>query len=226
MREHVVLDNPVWNALGSRQRDMAQCNGAARRYDREVTPLVGLERTDVAAFADLRAMVEPAEVVGLVRAAPYSVPQGWTVMREITIDQMICDAVPGATDIELIALGLADAPEMLDLAKATEPGPFRAGTVRMGRYRGIRDADGRLMAMAGERMRLDAFTEISGVCTWPEFRGRGLAKALVSALAVEIANEGRTPFLHVKTDNAARLLYEKLGFRVRTQVHFKVIAAA
>lgn len=226
MREHLVLDNPVWNALGSEQRDMAQCSGAARRYDREVTPLVGLERMDVAAFADLRAMVEPAEVVGLVRAEPYSVPPGWTVMREIIIDQMICDAVPGATDIELIGLGPADAPEMLDLAKATEPGPFRAKTVRMGRYRGIRDADGRLMAMAGERMRLDAFTEISGVCTWPEFRGRGLAKALVSALAMEIAKEGRTPFLHVKTDNAARSLYEKLGFRVRTQMHFKVIAAA
>ncbi len=113
---------------------------------------------------------------------------------------------------------------MVALATATEPGPFRAGTIGMGRYFGLKTDDGRLMAMAGERMRLDGFVEVSAVCTWPEFRGRGLAKTLVSAVAAMIAAEGSVPFLHVKTENEGAIaLYEKLGFRKRARLVFKVM---
>ena len=113
---------------------------------------------------------------------------------------------------------------MLALAQATEPGPFLPNTIRMGRYLGIREDDGRLAAMAGQRLNLDGFHEVSAVCTWPEFRGRGYAKILIETLAAEIFAEGSTPILHVKTENAAKSLYEKLGFRVRRAVWFTVIA--
>lgn len=130
-------------------------------------------------------------------------------------------ATPDAVPVQLTA---ADAEEALELATATEPGPFRAGTVGMGRYFGLRAEDGRLMAMTGERMRLGNLTEVSAVCTWPEFRGRGLAKALVSHVSALIAAEGRVPFLHVKTENTPAIaLYEKLGFAVRKQVTFTVV---
>ena len=113
------------------------------------------------------------------------------------------------------------------MATATEPGPFRAGTLGMGRYFGLRADDGRLMAMTGERMRLGQLTEVSAVCTWPEFRGRGLAKALVAHVSALIAGEGRVPFLHVKTENAAAIaLYEKLGFVVRRELTFTVVRPA
>ena len=126
--------------------------------------------------------------------------------------------------VEPVRLTTRDAPEMLELATATEPGPFRAGTIGMGRYFGLRAEDGRLMAMTGERMRLDRLTEVSAVCTWPEFRGRGLAKALVSYVAGLIVAEGRVPFLHVKTENAAAIsLYERLGFSARQQLDFTVV---
>ena len=113
---------------------------------------------------------------------------------------------------------------MLALATATEPGPFGPETYRMGRYYGIRSDDGRLVAMAGERLRLNGFTELSAVCTLPEFQGHGYARALVTELATDTLSEGAVPFLHVKTENGAKALYEKLGFRVRHSIQLTVIS--
>ena len=110
------------------------------------------------------------------------------------------------------ALGAGDVPEMLELAAVTEPGPFFARTIELGLYLGIRDG-GRLVAMAGERMLLDDYTEISAVCTAPSHQGRGYARSLMAALMHKVLDEGREPFLHVKQENGARLLYERLGFR-------------
>jgi predicted GNAT family acetyltransferase len=112
---------------------------------------------------------------------------------------------------------------MLALAALTQPGPFLPETYRMGRYYGIRSSDGRLAAMAGERLRSDGFTELSAVCTHPEFQGRGYARALVSALASQALSEGAVPFLHVKTENGAKALYEKLGFSVRRSIRLTAI---
>ncbi|WP_374622910.1 GNAT family N-acetyltransferase [Devosia sp.] len=226
MIDATQLDNPVWSALCSGQAHMARVNGLARRYAPEVTPLAGLREMSPRAFSDLRAMTETGEVVGLVNAAPFAVPSGWTVMREIVIAQMLCTLAPPSTAEGFVELAEGDVPDMVEIVAATEPGPFRPGTIGMGRFIGYRSPEGRLMAMAGERMRLDGATEISAVCTWPEFRGRGLARSLVTRLAADIHAQGRLPFLHVKTDNAARQLYESLGFAVRGPVHFKVLAAA
>ena len=114
-------------------------------------------------------------------------------------------------------------PEMLALALVTEPGPFSEGTIRMGRYFGVRSDEGRLIAMAGERLKLANYTEISAVCTDPAFRGRGYARALVAGLAAQALAEGCRPFLHVKTENGARGLYEALGFRLRRAINLTVL---
>jgi len=123
----------------------------------------------------------------------------------------------------IVPLGDADAPEMLALAHLTEPGPFLERTHAMGRFLGVR-IDGRLAAMAGERMRLPGYTEVSGVCTHPEFRGRGLARRLSAAVAAAIEARGDRAFLHAWRSNAAAIaLYESLGFELRSEVNVAVL---
>jgi predicted GNAT family acetyltransferase len=223
------LDNPVWAALTTRQAALARTSGLARRYASDVSPLSGLSEPTPTAFADLSALVGPEEHVGLMTAEPQPVPRDWQVSRSRPIEQMICTELmvySGLTRTSFstpVALGAADVPEMLALAAATEPGPFLPETIRMGRYVGTRSGDGRLMAMAGERLKLNGFTEISAVCTHPEFRGQGHARALVEFLVAKIFAEGNVPFLHVKEENGAKLLYEKIGFRVRRTMQLTVI---
>ncbi|MEI9852841.1 MAG: GNAT family N-acetyltransferase [Sphingomonas sp.] len=121
-------------------------------------------------------------------------------------------------------LGDADAPEMLALATLTEPGPFHAHTHSLGDFVGIR-VGGRLAAMAGERMKLPGFTEVSAVCTHPDFRGRGYAGALMRVVIGGILARGETPILHsYATNRHAIALYESLGFRTRAELVFTVLA--
>lgn len=224
MADLTLLDDPAWNALTGEHAGLALRNGRAARYLVELSPLAGLQAYDEAAFADLRPLVGPEETIGLVSAQQYPVPSDWEVLQVVPVFQMVCEKLLVAPGVEPVRLGATDAEEMLELATATEPGPFRAGTIDIGRYFGLRSEDGRLMAMTGERMRLDGLTEVSAVCTWPEFRGRGLAKALVAHVSALIAAEGRMPFLHVKTENVAAIaLYEKLGFSARKQLEFTVV---
>ncbi len=116
-----------------------------------------------------------------------------------------------------------DAPEMLVLASLTEPGPFLARTHRMGRFLGIR-RNGRLAAMAGERMRFPGHTEVSGVCTHPDFRGQGLARRLSAAVTAAIQQRGDRAFLHVWATNATAIaIYRGLGFEVRAEVSVAVL---
>ena len=224
MTDFSGLDDPAWHALTTDHAALGQRNGAAARYRTELSPIGGLARYDAEAFAELRPLVAPEEAVGLVSATQYDVPADWEVLQAVPVFQMVCETLSAPLEVVPVQLTVADAEAALELATATEPGPFRAGTLGMGRYFGLRSADGHLMAMTGERMRLGQLTEVSAVCTWPEFRGRGLAKALVSYVSALIASEGRVPFLHVKTENAAAIaLYEKLGFNVRKELTFTVV---
>jgi predicted GNAT family acetyltransferase len=126
---------------------------------------------------------------------------------------------PSFTTIDepaLRLLGPDDVGEVLALVELTRPGPFAERTMEMGRYWGHLDEHDRLLALAGERLHLDGYTEISAVCTHPDARGRGLASALTRQVALGILERGETPFLHVAvTNDAARLVYERLGFRLR-----------
>jgi len=137
---------------------------------------------------------------------------------------MVCAEPPAEAEAPagLVELGETDVAEMLALTELTQPGPFGPRTIDLGRYIGVR-ADGRLAAMAGERLRPEGHTEISAVCTHPDFTGRGYAKALMLLLMADAARAGRRPMLHVKTENGAKVLYERLGFSVRRAVRLTVI---
>jgi ribosomal protein S18 acetylase RimI-like enzyme len=219
-----ALDNPIWFALTTEHRLLARSHGLARRYPPDVSPLAALLDPTNDAFADLRRPVSAGEHVALFTAGSLEVPGGWQVDRSQWIDQMICEASLVPPPVAPVPLGTTDVPEMLELTAATEPGPFLPQTIQMGSYFGIRASDGRLVAMAGERLQSDAFAEISAVCTHPEFRGRGYARDLTTFLAARILAAGKTPFLHVKSENGAKVLYEKIEFRLRAAIRLTVIS--
>lgn len=221
------LDNPVWFALNSGHEALARRSGLARRYPGDVSPLAGIAKPTAAAFSDLANLLAIDEHIALVNADPLDLPAGWQVARTSPLEQMVCTEMTKPASVLPIQLGPADVPEMLALTAATEPGPFLPLTIRMGRYFGIRSEDGRLAAMAGERLKPDGFTEISAVCTDPEFRGRGYGRRLVSSLAGMIMAESRIPFLHVLPENnGAKSVYEKVGFRLRHTMCLAVIGRA
>ncbi|GAB2840376.1 hypothetical protein GCM10027277_04160 [Pseudoduganella ginsengisoli] len=221
-----VLDNPVWHALVSAHRGMAQVNGLAARYRNNISPLAGLREPTRQALDDLRALAQPGEELWLLSDKPLDLPPGWREVRARYIDQMISTGEPPRPASSFLELGDADVADMAALVELTKPGPFERHTRDMGTYLGVRDPDGRLVAMSGQRMNLTRYREISAVCSHPDARGRGLTAPLMADLMARIYQEGKTPFLHVKTENAgAKKVYEKLGFKVRRAIYFSVIAA-
>jgi predicted GNAT family acetyltransferase len=226
---HAGLDRPVWTALTTRQAHLGHGNALARRYDPEVAPFAALESDSSAAFHALHQLLQPDEQVSLLSVAPLTPVDALRMTQHGTLLQMVAthreaeaEAGAGAGSTgqqEVIRLAVADVHDMLDLVGRTQPGPFRERTIEMGRYFGIRD-QGRLVAMAGERMCFDGYVEISAVCVDEAWRGKGLAARLMRVVHKEIAQRGMTPFLHVFADNRSAIgLYECLGFEVRRTFH-------
>jgi ribosomal protein S18 acetylase RimI-like enzyme len=214
-----VLDNPVRSALTGPHARFAERHGQVLRYPAEIGPFLALpDRPDEAAWRDLAEFVGPgAEVV--VTGGTVKPPADWEILAEFPAVQMVDDGIDAAHDDEAVRLGPDDVPEMLDLVERTQPGPFRQRTVELGTYLGIR-RDGKLAAMAGERMRPPGWTEISAVCTDPAYRGQGLGGRLVRAVAAVIKERGDIPFLHATATNPAVSLYESVGFRVHRRPVF------
>ena len=223
--DDAVLDNAVWHALNGRHAHLAESYGAARRYPTEVAPFGAVGALDAGGWADLAAAAragspdDPVTAV-LFRAGLGEPPPGWTEAFGGDARQMVLDALAPAPIPPTRPLTAADVPQMLDLVERTRPGPFRTRTIELGGYHGVFDGD-RLVAMAGERLRVPGFTEVSAVCTDPDARGRGLASGLSTVVARAILDRGETPFLHHAVGNdAARRVYEELGFRDRAGVRF------
>lgn len=210
------LDRPAWTALATRHAALAEGGPLARRYRPGLAAFAAMADEDDEARHALAALVGPGESVVLAQAGPVVLPAALVTLSTAEAVQMLADVPPPAPDDPRIRpLGPGDMPEMLELASLTRPGPFAPGALSLGRFWGIR-LDGRLAAMAGERMAQPGFTELSGVCTHPDFRGRGLARALSLFVAARIAEAGATPYLHAYAGNAAAIrLYETIGFRLR-----------
>lgn len=219
------LDRPVWASL-LHAPQLAEGGDLARRYRRDVNLFACARDDDGASLAALASLVGAGEAIYLAQVPPVQVPPGLQLMRSAQGVQMLAlrPIAPEDGQEAVVVLGDADAPEMLALAQLTEPGPFLPRTHTMGRFVGVR-IQGRLAAMAGERMRFAGATEVSGVCTHPDFRGRGLARRLSSVVAHAIQQRGDQAFLHAwVTNRAAIALYEGLGFQTRTEVQVAVLA--
>jgi ribosomal protein S18 acetylase RimI-like enzyme len=220
------LENPAYAALSSVHSRFAQRRGRTLRYDPEVAPFVALPSD--ASSADWRDAVEllpPGAMAATVHDGS-ALPQSLTVTRTFDLVQMIGEHAGGIRDPEALTLGSSDVPEMLELVRLTEPGPFFQRTIELGSYVGIR-RDGALAAMAGERMRFEGWTEISAVCTAPGQRGGGLASRLIGTLVADIHARSERVFLHVLTANTSAIrLYEELGFRPRRSRTISVVKRA
>ena len=216
------LNNPVWHALNSFHRHLALYGEIAARYQTDTFSVAAMPENTISGFNDLENMVAADETLFIVGDLPQNL-QGWQVLRSAHAPQMICQDLKPAARIETVKLSKQDVPEMLELIALAQPGPFLTRTIEMGNYYGIRQ-DGKLVAMAGERLHLTGFCEISAVCTHPDHRGRGYAGALTTRVAQGILDRGELPFLHLAADNHnAMRLYQKLGFRLRTEIELFAI---
>ncbi|MGW3103871.1 GNAT family N-acetyltransferase [Streptomyces sp. NPDC001100] len=215
-----LLDNPARAALTGPHAHFAERRGRILRYPVDVSPWLALpDEPDADDWADVAALAGPGAEIPLL-GFRGRVPDDWEITFDIDGVQMVDDGLAAAPDPEAVLLGPADVPEMLDLVERTRPGPFLPRTVELGTYLGIRRG-GALVAMAGERLRLPGWTEISAVCTDPSVRGQGLASRLILAVAHGIRERGETPFLHTGAGNTTAIrLYESLGFRLRRTTAF------
>jgi predicted GNAT family acetyltransferase len=209
----VILNNPAWAALTTKQAHLRQGERLAFRYHPDTAPFAAVASETREAFQELGQLLLPHETVALQTLDPLPSMEAVQAERIGVIRQMVAERPPSnSTSDDIVRLNDSHAEEMLELAQRTKPGPFGKRTHETGNYIGIRD-HGCLIAMAGERMRLDGFVEISAVCVDAEYRGRGLAGRLMNVLSREIGERGDTPFLHVFDDNhSAVALYERLGF--------------
>jgi predicted GNAT family acetyltransferase len=229
-----LLDNPIYHALGHAHAHLALGDEFARRYPTAIGPLAGIRSPNSECIAALPTLAEPGDTMVLFLDAPISVPPSLALVREGSLDQMLCpidspDAAQALTrplpaGTILRQLTSADYPAMVELAHLTEPGPFRHRTAKLGDFFGILQGP-RLLAMAGERTRVpktteSGFTEVSGVCTHPDARGRGYAHTLIARVHQQIRARGDIPYLHSWSSNTSAIaVYQRLGYSLRRRFH-------
>lgn len=217
-----MFENPIWHALKTRQRALGRFAGAACKYEMDVAPFAAITEHGEEASRQLLSLLAPGEIVYMMGAAPVEVP-GLVVKGTLAGVQMVLAAradAPSAPLTGIERLSCANAEEMVELTTIAFPGYFRIRTCEMGAYYGIRK-DGRLVSMAGERFAFDRYVEISGVCTHPEYTGKGYAAGLIGRLLLNHRRDGWLSCLHLSAANKrAKDLYERLGFFVNREVNF------
>ncbi|HVZ66114.1 MAG TPA: GNAT family N-acetyltransferase [Lacunisphaera sp.] len=218
------LENIIWQAFAGPQARFTVGTERIRRYAPGFSPIIGAVDPARPDFTALAPFCQPGEhfYCGGWRETP---PAGWTVEEESTMCRLVWAGDSQAADeaVDARPLEPRHAAPALALAELTHPGPFGPRTLELGDYFGFFEGD-RLVAMAGERMNAGRYREISGVCTHPDFQGRGYARRLMSKLLHRQLARGEVPFLHVMSANTrARGLYERLGFRVHCEVVVRVV---
>lgn len=219
-----LLDRPVWNALNTRWAPLALGKPSALRVLPDYGPFAASVDDAPASLEALAELVGQRGETWLVETHAPPSPPGCAIVRRVELLQMVAPRLTQSNArIDFVDLGDADAPEMIGLALHTKPGPFLLRTHRYGGFIGVRDS-GRLVAMAGTRMKLPGYAEVSAVCTHPDYRGRGYAGALMRVVCQRMLDAGDTPILHTYAANTgANALYESLGFTVRAPITLTVL---
>lgn len=220
-----LLDNIFWHTMRGAHARYSLGGSVARRYGPGFSPIVAFaepQRPDFAALAPHCAAGEHFYCDGWSGAAEAE----WQIDSEATMLKMVWDHTSPSDDAapDAVPLDPSHAAQALKLAKLTRPGPFGPRTIELGDYFGVFE-NNRLIAMAGERTQAGRMREISGVCTHPDFQGRGIARRLVLKLIHRELLRGETPFLHVMGNNKhACKLYERMGFRTYRESVVRVVS--
>ena len=225
--EH-VLDNPVWNALISGNKLLCYGSGQVKYFDKDVSPFAGFDEISNEKFDLLHDLLPYKRPALIVSPMEIIVPGNWKILAVVTGLQMVHNAESnvGAVNITPVPLTHEHAPEMLSLAKLTNPGPFELNTIAFGHYYGIFN-EVKLAAMAGQRMHVFNYAEVSAVCTHPDYTGKGYARQLLIHQINRIRAASNIPFLHVRNDNERAIaLYKSMGFVTRKEIHFYAIVKA
>jgi predicted GNAT family acetyltransferase len=217
------LSNPAWESLCSRQKHFNMGDEQVRFYPPDVSPFLALKNWDK---KDLQTLLEraPERSFSMVVEKEVQLPPSFDIIFATPLFQMVCKnpETSNTAGVDIHDLSYEHVPQMLALTAMTKPGPFYEKTIDFGNYIGIFDKD-KLVAMAGERMKLTGFTEVSAICTHPDHLGKGYASQLFSKASERIVAEGCLPFLHVRTDNQRAIrIYEKFGFNIRSEMFFTV----
>jgi ribosomal protein S18 acetylase RimI-like enzyme len=221
------LDNPIWTALTTKQAALAHSGALARRFPPEMTLLGALAANTPMAFDSLAQLVQ-RDAVTLYFTSPPNLPGGWEIVRAVELRQMVLEtptaSAPDDGAPEVVELTPSDVPEMSAVYVATRPGRTLCPKIqKLGTFVGVRDQS-RLAAMAGLRLHIAGYREITTVATLPEFEGRGYATALVRALVERIRGRGERPFLTVRTDNDRAVdIYKRMGFAERTRLYSQTV---
>lgn len=215
------LDNPAWWALTGVQQPFATGASYVKRYQRGILPFAAYDHTSPQSIVELDNWLQRGEVFFLIGALP-ALPAHWTLLKELPCAQMILqsDIALLENKVSLTALTASHSIELFNLIQLVQPGYYEPDTHQLGNYYGIFQED-KLVAVAGERMRMEQLTEISAICTHPDYTGRKYAQHLITHLCNTNLSAGNIPFLHVlQTNQRAIWLYEYLGFTTRRMISF------
>jgi predicted GNAT family acetyltransferase len=222
-----LFANPVWHALQTKHRRFAMSAGDACRYPADVAPFAAVAAPSSIALQQLHSLLEPGESVWLIGESYPHVPElsfeeTLGCLQMLLPEEVIPPDPTSDHAMEVARLSDVNASEMVALTDIAFPGFFRQRTCEMGSYYGVRSglrSDGELIAMGGERLMLDGYSEISGVCTHPAHRGKGLAASLIWQLVRNHRRDGLVSWLHVGSANHRAVeLYRRVGFKVVREV--------
>ncbi|MFD0764666.1 GNAT family N-acetyltransferase [Mucilaginibacter lutimaris] len=214
-----VLDNPIYNALSGGNNHLSAGEDNVLHFRRDVAPFAGLNEFTDENFGALQHQITDGGPYVFFSPNEITFPEPWEVVKAFEMKQMVYDGPMPEVDssVQITDLGEEYIPEMIALTQLTAPGPFLQRTIEFGEYTGI-FADGKLVAMAGQRMQPLPYVEISAVCTHPDHLGKGYAGLLLNEQIRRIMAVDKIPFLHVLKDNPAVRVYERVGFKSRKQI--------
>ena len=217
-----LLDNPIWNALQTKHQAYATGTPVIKRYPREMLPFLACQNPAASKLNDIEPWLATDEKLFIVGEIP-PLPSNWMLTKQLDCVQMVCEDQKNIfrQDVHITRISGTENDELIQLIDMVQPGYFFKDTILSGRYFGIKE-EKKLVAVAGERLRIPGFTEISAVCTHPSFRGKGYAQMLVTHLIRLNHQEGTIPFLHVLENNTLAInIYTLLGFRKRIMMPFQ-----
>ena len=217
-----LLINPVYNALCSGDAHLSLGSQNVKFFDERVSPFVGFNHDYNVGFDELYELLPSNRKILYATPSFIPEPKGWLLLHEVEGLQFVFTGAAATSQDYTVPVPLSEehVEQMTALTSLTRPGPFGSRTIEFGNYFGIFEND-RLVAMTGQRLHVNNYTEISAVCTHPDHLGKGFAAALMRHQLALILELGQIPFLHVRADNnRAIALYERLGFVRQRPMNF------